>query len=85
MVPVGSPSRPFLSSPCLRWSTSTFPTAYFFQTTSTDGTTWISTDTGVCTCTYISVYHVCTSICVHVAYVSGQILERHHLTQIADY
>ena len=50
MVPVGSPTGWCLPSPCVQWGKATCPSAVFLPTTSTNGTTWISTNTGLCVC-----------------------------------
>ena len=50
MVPVGSPTGWCLPSPCVQWGKATCPSAVFLPTPSTNETTWISTNTGLCVC-----------------------------------
>ena len=66
MVPVGSPTGWCLPSPCVQWGKTTCPSAFFLPTTSTNGTTWISTNTGLCVCCICACMWVCWCLGVDV-------------------
>ena len=65
MVCVVSPTGWCAPSPCVQWDKSTCHSAFFPLTTSTDGTTWISANTGVCVCLHACVRVCCIYACVH--------------------
>ena len=68
MVPVGSLTGWCLPSPCVQWDKATSPSAFFLPTTSTNGTTWISNNAGLCVfCTHAWMW-VCWCLGVGVAF-----------------
>ena len=57
MVLVGPPTGWCLPSPCIQWDKAACPSAFFLPTASINGTTWISTKTGLCM--YVVFLHGC--------------------------